>query len=105
MTSRHLLLPLLHVCSTIETGPDTDLFDVELPYAPDRLLSDSLCAGFFFFFIQIRFGHFFGVRLKIQIELERGDIYGLGLIIDWPPLLKELKFLTNLIVIMMIEDI
>lgn len=29
---------------------DTDLFDVVLPYAPDRLLSDSLCAGFFFFF-------------------------------------------------------
>lgn len=105
MTSRHLLLPLLHVCSTIETGPDTDLFDVELPYAPDRLLSDSLCAGFFFFFYSNKIWAFFGVRLKIQIELERGDIYGLGLIIDWPPLLKELKFLTNLIVIMMIEDI
>lgn len=59
MTSRHLLLPVLHVCSTIETGPDTDLFDVDLPYAPDRLLLDSLCAGFSPFF-QIRFGHFWG---------------------------------------------
>lgn len=59
MTSRHLLLPVLHVCSTIETGPDTDLFDVDLPYAPDRLLLDSLCAGFSSFF-QIRLGHFWG---------------------------------------------
>lgn len=59
----------------------------------------------FFFFYSNKIWAFFGVRLKIQIELERGDIYGLGLIIDWPPLLKKLKFLTNLIVIMMIEDI
>lgn len=59
----------------------------------------------FFFFYSNKIWAFFGERLKIQIELERGDIYGLGLIIDWPPLLKELKFLTNLIVIMMIEDI
>lgn len=67
MTSRHLLLPVLHVCSTIETGPDTDLFDVDLPYAPDRLLLDSLCAGFSFLFFSNKIWAFLGERLNIQI--------------------------------------
>lgn len=48
--SRHLRLPLLHVCSTIETGLATDLWDEEIPYVSDN------CIGYrssFFFVLEV----------------------------------------------------